>query len=109
MSQFIAKSMGGMVAAIALATAFTAAGVAPAQAATTPVLGTLTPLFSGGSTLAELVYRNQLNCWGSNSTLAPSLGPVPAACTLTSIPFQPLGEFFYAGVGSGNEIGRAHV
>ena len=49
------KLVGGMAAAVALATAFGANA-------------TTTPLYSGGGTLAEKVYRDIYNQYGANAS-----------------------------------------
>jgi len=56
------KMLSGTVAMVALATAFTAVGGAPARAQS------LQPLYSGGDTLAAFAYRDLFNCYGSESS-----------------------------------------
>ncbi|HEX3487413.1 MAG TPA: substrate-binding domain-containing protein [Micropepsaceae bacterium] len=90
--------VGGMVSALALTSCLLAMESAPARAATTPIYG-------GGSTLAELYYRQVFSCYGSNSTAAPHfLGALPAACngsTGFTAPYNTNVELLYAGSGSG--------
>ncbi len=107
MSKLILKPIGGMVAAVAVAACFTATGSAPARAATTP-------LYSGGSTLAELVYRDLFSCYGSNSSVAPQLdnggtggaGVASGGSAFTTFcsgaAVNSTVEALYAGVGSGD-------
>ncbi len=90
------KFAGGMAAAVALATAF-----AGAQAATTP-------LYSGGGTLAEKVYRDIFNQYGSNASgdlcsLSSTTGGGTLPSTYcSSSPYNSSVEALYVGVGSGN-------
>lgn len=93
MSKFAPKTLAGTVAAVALATtAFTAVGSAPAQAAT------VTSMYSGGGTFAELIYRGLFNCYGLSDS--GNLGAPGVGCA--SSPVNSLAEFYYLGVGSGN-------
>ncbi len=81
--------MGGMAAAVALATAG-AAGAAP------------TPLYAGGGTLAEKAYRDLFNAYGSSASGDLCAGrPV---CPLASQEVNPNVEGLYVGVGSGNGL-----
>src|SRR5579859_2613630 len=81
--------MGGMAAAIAL----TAAGGAGA---------TPTPLFGGGSTLVEKVYRDLFNAYGSTSSGDLCTGITIDPCPSTA--YNSAVELLYVGVGSGNGI-----
>ncbi|HWU56448.1 MAG TPA: substrate-binding domain-containing protein, partial [Rhizomicrobium sp.] len=91
------KLLGSAGAAL-LAVAF----AAPAQAQTTP-------LYSGGGTLAEKVYRDVFNCYGNRSpnVTTPNgdltiglVGPQANCNTATS--YRSNVEALYVGVGSGN-------
>jgi ABC-type phosphate transport system substrate-binding protein len=79
--------------AVLLATTF----VAPAYA--------ITPLYSGGGTLAEKVYRDIMNCYGNHSggDTTANLAAPPATCNLAT-PYNNGVELLYAGVGSGNGL-----
>ena len=85
--------MGGMAAAIALTAA---AGSVHAT--------TTTPLYGGGSTLVEKVYRDVFNAYGSTASgdlcsgLTTATHPCPTAHYRSSI------EILYVGVGSGNGL-----
>lgn len=111
MRKLTSVTMGGMVAAAALAISFTVS--------TTPAHATATPLYSGGGTLAELFYRDMFSCYGSNSTAAPVLdnegkgahneivagvptGTKEFSLCKTNFPINSAAEFLYVGVGSGN-------
>ena len=85
------KLLGGAAVAL-LAAAF----AAPAQAQTTPV-------YSGGGTLAEKVYRDIFNCYGNQSgaDLGTGLVGPQAACNGVA-PYRSNVEALYVGVGSGN-------
>jgi ABC-type phosphate transport system substrate-binding protein len=81
--------MGGMAAAIAL----TVAGGAGA---------TPTPLYGGGSTLVEKVYRDLFNAYGSTSSGDLCTGITIDACPTTF--YNANIELLYVGVGSGNGV-----
>jgi ABC-type phosphate transport system substrate-binding protein len=83
--QSTAKLLGGMTAAAALSVGFAA------QAATSP-------LYAGGSTLAEKVYRDIYNAYGSDASGDLAVG----VNTPPSSPYNKNVELFYLGVGSGN-------
>jgi phosphate transport system substrate-binding protein len=83
--------MGGMAAAIAL----TAASGASA-AATTPV-------YAGGSTLVEKVYRDLFNTYG-NSSAGDLCRAAPAVCPTKAEEYNSGVELLYVGVGSGNGL-----
>lgn len=87
------KKWSGGVAVIALTAGFIAIDGAPAKAAITD------HLYSGGGTLAELLYRDLWDCYGSNG-IAGELGGIPGACTGGT--FNGSVETTYVGVGSGN-------
>ncbi len=89
------KLLGGAVAVVALATAFTSLDGSSARAQSTQ------PIYSGGSTLAEAVYRDLFNCYGSTSAVAPSLGTTSGTGGCATTPINPNAEVLYAGVGSG--------
>jgi phosphate transport system substrate-binding protein len=80
--------MGGMAAAVAL----TAAG--GAFAATTP-------LYAGGSTLVEKVYRDAFNAYGSTASGDLCFG-LTTVCPTTH--YNSGVEILYVGVGSGNGL-----
>jgi len=85
------KLLGGAGAALMVA-----AFAAPAQAQTTP-------LYSGGGTLAEKVYRDIFNCYGNQSggdTTVGLSGPQTGCNGVT--PYRSNVEPLYVGVGSGN-------
>jgi ABC-type phosphate transport system substrate-binding protein len=81
------KLAGGFAAAVSLTVGFSA------QAATTP-------LYAGGSTLAEKVYRDLFNAYGSDAggDLAIGVNTPPAS------PYNSGVEALYVGVGSGNAV-----
>ncbi len=83
------KLLGGAAVAL-LAVTFTA----PAQAAS--------PLYSGGSTLAEKVYRDVFNCYGNQSGGDLTFGLPTAAQGCNGITYNANVEALYVGVGSGN-------
>jgi phosphate transport system substrate-binding protein len=80
------------------AAVLTVTSILPVQAA-----GVLSPLYSGGSTLAEKVYRDAMNCYGSHSgtDLTVTLPHPPAICD-SATPYNANVESLYVGVGSGN-------
>ncbi len=80
--------MGGMAAAVALATA------ASAGAATTP-------LYGGGSTLVEKVYRDLFDAYGSTAAGDLCFG---LASTCPTTHYNSSVELLYVGVGSGNGV-----
>lgn len=80
--------MGGMAAAIALTAA------AGAGAATTP-------LYGGGSTLVEKVYRDTFNAYGSTAAGDLCFG-LTTTCPNTH--YNSAVEILYVGVGSGNGL-----
>src|ERR1700761_7575312 len=85
------KLLGSATVAL-LALSFTA----PAQATTA--------LYSGGGTLAEKVYRDIMNCYGSHSAgndTAFGLTTPPATCS-SATPYNANVQSLYVGVGSGN-------
>jgi len=79
--------MGGMAAAVALTTA----GIAGAAT---------TPLYSGGGTLAEKVYRDLFNAYGNTASgdLCVGRSNCPATHYNSDV------EILYVGVGSGNGL-----
>jgi ABC-type phosphate transport system substrate-binding protein len=81
--------MGGMAAAVAL----TAAGVAGAAT---------TPLYSGGGTLAEKVYRDLFNTYGNTASGDLCVGRPTANCPVSA--YNANVEILYVGVGSGNGL-----
>jgi ABC-type phosphate transport system substrate-binding protein len=85
------KLLGGAAVAL-LAAAF----AAPAQAQTVP-------LYSGGGTLAEKVYRDIFNCYGNQSggDTTVNLAGQAANCN-GATPYRSTVEPLYVGVGSGN-------
>jgi ABC-type phosphate transport system substrate-binding protein len=87
MTNIMLKSAGGTAAVFALATAFTGAGA-------------VTPLYSGGGTLAEKVYRDIFNQYGSNASGDTCVGLPSTFCSAS--PYNPNVEALYVGVGSGN-------
>ena len=86
MSKRTSIIMGGMAAAVALT-----AGVAGA---------TTTPLYSGGGTLAEKVYRDLFNIYGNTASQDLCVGR--SNCPTT--PYNANVEILYVGVGSGNGL-----
>jgi ABC-type phosphate transport system substrate-binding protein len=82
--------MGGMAAAIALTT------VASAGAAETPI-------YAGGSTLVEKVYRDLFNYYGSSSS-GDLCRKSPAPCPTKAQEYNSGVELLYVGVGSGNGL-----
>jgi ABC-type phosphate transport system substrate-binding protein len=85
------KLLGGAGAALLVA-----AFAAPAQAQTVP-------LYSGGGTLAEKVYRDIFNCYGNQSGGDLTIGLVgPQAGCSGLAPYRSNVEALYVGVGSGN-------
>jgi len=82
--------MGGMAAAIALTAA------SGASAATTPV-------YAGGSTLVEKVYRDLFNTYG-NSSAGDLCRASPAVCPTKAEEYNSAVELLYVGVGSGNGL-----
>jgi phosphate transport system substrate-binding protein len=80
--------MGGMAAAVALATAATAG------AATTP-------LYGGGSTLVEKVYRDLFDAYG-NTAAGDLCAGLSTTCPTTH--YNSSVELLYVGVGSGNGL-----
>jgi len=82
--------MGGMAAAIALTAA---AGSANAT--------TLSPLYGGGSTLVEKVYRDVFNAYGSTAAGDLCFGLI-TVCPTTH--YNNKVEILYVGVGSGNGL-----
>jgi len=97
MTKFTPKLAAGIAAAVALATAFTSAHAQQ-----------LTPLYAGGGTLAEKVYRDIYNQYGSTASQDTcSLSSNTGGGTLlskfcASTPYNANVEVLYAGVGSGN-------
>jgi ABC-type phosphate transport system substrate-binding protein len=87
MTNLTSKLGGGMAAAVALATAFSANA-------------TITPLYSGGGTLAEKVYRDIYNQYGANASGDLCAGLPSTYCATT--PYNSIVEILYTGVGSGN-------
>jgi ABC-type phosphate transport system substrate-binding protein len=79
--------MGGMAAAIALTAA-------------TGTYAATTPLYAGGSTLVEKVYRDLFNAYGNTSgkDLCTGLAVCPSAHYNANV------EILYVGVGSGNGL-----
>jgi ABC-type phosphate transport system substrate-binding protein len=101
-----------MVAAAAVAIALTGVGATPAHAQFSG-----TPLYTGGSTLAQFFYRDLFSCYGSNGTapLADNGGTGGAGfatgtpafqtfCAGGGFPINSNTEALYAGVGSGNGL-----
>jgi len=88
------KVLGGAAAVL-----FAASFAAPAQA--TPS----SPLYSGGGTLAEKVYRDIMDCYGSHSGTDTTFGlnAPPAICNAAT-PYNANVELLYVGVGSGNGL-----
>jgi phosphate transport system substrate-binding protein len=82
--------MGGMAAAVALATA-ASAGAAE------------TPIYAGGSTLVEKVYRDLFNEYGSSAS-GDLCRASPAPCPTTAQEYNKGVELLYVGVGSGNGL-----
>jgi len=80
--------MGGMAAAIALT-------------ATTAGATSLTPLYGGGSTLAEKVYRDVFDAYGSTASGDLCSG-LTTVCPTTH--YNAAVEALYVGVGSGNAV-----
>ena len=80
--------MGGMAAVIALTTA------ASAGAATTP-------LYGGGSTLVEKVYRDLFDAYG-NTAAGDLCAGLSTTCPTTH--YNSSVELLYVGVGSGNGL-----
>ncbi len=78
-------------AAVAVAATVVAAGAAQAHT---------TPLYSGGATLSEKVYRNIFNAYGNTATGDLCVGL--AACPTT--PYRSNVEVLYLGVGSTNGL-----
>jgi ABC-type phosphate transport system substrate-binding protein len=88
------KLTSTFVASIAAAVAL-AASHQPAEAAT------VTGLYGGGSTLAEKVYRDLFNNYGSTSNGDLCTGLI-TVCPTTS--YNSSAELLYVGVGSGNGV-----
>jgi len=88
----------GGVVALALAAGLVVTDIGAAAAAPA------NPLYSGGGTFAEVIYRKVWDCYASNSAgTPPSLGPVDPACTAAGVaPYRADVEILYSGVGSGN-------
>src|SRR5689334_3209708 len=85
------KLLGGAGAALLVA-----AITAPAQAQTVP-------LYSGGGTLAEKVYRDIFNCYGNQSGGDTTVGLVAPQNACNGVtPYRSNVEPLYVGVGSGN-------
>src|SRR5580692_3904542 len=88
----------GATSAIAVTALLVGVDARPTAAATDPIFG-------GGSTLAELYYRQIFSCFGNNSAAAPQfLSPLPHACdgsTGFTGPYNSTAELLYAGSGSG--------
>jgi ABC-type phosphate transport system substrate-binding protein len=82
--------MGGMATAIALT------AISGASAATTP-------LYAGGSTLVEKVYRDLFNSYG-NSSAGDLCRAAPAVCPTKAEEYNSAVELLYVGVGSGNGL-----
>src|SRR5262245_15572633 len=100
MSNTYLKSLAGSFATIALATTpLTAIGTMPARAA-----GPAAPIYGGGATLPELVYRQLFNCFGSTSGGDLTVG-VASVTDVCASAINPSAELLYTGVGSTN--GRA--
>ena len=82
--------MGGMAAAVALTTAGSVGAATP------------TPLYGGGSTLVEKVYRDLFNAYGSTAS-----GDLCSGITIDPCPtshYNSTVELLYVGVGSGNGL-----
>jgi ABC-type phosphate transport system substrate-binding protein len=94
MPNFTSKSLGGLLAATAIVTAFTAMGSTSASAQTPPAI------YGGGSTLVQFVIRDIFNCWGSVSNTSPTLGTTSCSTGVNSID-PNAGEVLYSAVGSG--------
>jgi ABC-type phosphate transport system substrate-binding protein len=77
-----------------------AAAVALA-AASTPAHAAVTGLYGGGSTLAEKVYRDLFNSYGSTSS-GELCAKMPTVCPTSH--YNADVELLYVGVGSGNAI-----
>ncbi len=86
-------AMLGCAATLALGAALGSYGSAHATT-------TLSPLYVGGATLSERVYRNIFNAFGSTATGDLCVGVTGCSST----PFNPNVEVLYAGVGSTNGI-----
>jgi len=82
--------MGGMAAAVTLATAGSA-------------FATPTPLYGGGSTLVEKAYRDLFDAYGSSSA-GTLCRPAPVICPTAAQEYNKGVELLYVGVGSGNGI-----
>lgn len=92
MSKFSSKSLGGMVATVALIGAFNMVDSTASYAQT--------PIYGGGGTLAAFVLRDLANCWGSVSTLAPMLGTTSCTGGVNSV-YPGVGEVLYVPTGTG--------
>ncbi len=95
-------NLNSMLLGSAAAALLAVVSAAPAQA--------ITPLYSGGGTLAEKVYRDAMNCYGNHSGTdteagasgsGVSLAEPPATCNGVA-PYRSDVEILYVGVGSGN-------
>jgi phosphate transport system substrate-binding protein len=86
----------GTGAAVALLAAF----ASPAEAA-----APTTPLYSGGGTFAEKVYRDIMNCYGNHSGTDTETGLTapPATCNGVT-PYRSAIELLYVGSGSGRGL-----
>src|ERR1700754_4349228 len=93
MTNLNSKLLGG--AAVALLAGMLAA---PAQAQTVP-------LYAGGATLPEKVYRDIFNCYGDNSGGGLQAGLSGTAATCNGNPaYRSNVAALYVGVGSGNAL-----
>src|SRR6266702_6236058 len=61
-----------------------------------------TPLYSGGGTLAEKVYRDLFNTYGNTASGDLCVGRPTASCPATA--YNANVEILYVGVGSGNGL-----
>ena len=100
MTQFAIKSrfLEGATASLLLAAAFSTVGTTAAQAQTTN-------LYAGGSTFAEKVYRDIMNCYGNHSgTDTEANLPSPPATCNGATPYNNNAQLLYVGSGSGRAL-----
>ena len=93
---FKAKTLGGVAAASVLAAAF----AVPAYAVSPTI-----PLYAGGATFPEKVYRNIMNCYGNSSGTDTEQGitGLPATCNGVTGYREDI-QVLYVGSGSGRGL-----
>src|SRR5262245_22236194 len=91
------KLKANLLGGVATAVAFACTTVTPAEAVPA------TPLYAGGATFPEKVYRDIMNCYGDSDgrLLEAKFSTAQQACDGTK-GYRESIVLFYVGVGSGN-------